>query len=94
MSFVRWNNQNKCTNSLAAVNDEYGCPYELLNGYKMTLWDVMTESLAGGEWGFFAPESRPGKSEEDLMDTLDPSYTMTDEQPDGWTPEGEEEDEE
>jgi len=92
MSFVKWNDKNKCTDSLTAINglNGYGCPYVLLNGYRMDQWDVMTESFAAGEWGFFAPEDRPGKSKEDLMDLLEPTFTMTDEQPEDWVSEEDE----
>jgi len=86
MSFLIWQNQTDCRNSLKAVEDEYGCPYKLSNGYRMDQWDFDTESREGGQFGFFAPEERPKHSVEDLRDGLIAGFSEFDERPEDWLP--------
>ena len=76
MGFLVWENEADSQASLAAVNAKYGCPYVALNGYKMDIWDEMTQSQAMDEgvqrenWGWFKPISALGVTQTELMAEL------------------------
>lgn len=94
MSFMIWDNQGQAVSTLQKMNNGYGCPYELSNGYKMDSWDVVSKSDVSNNWGFMSPEDRPGSEEEgvlaeDLMEDVDGSPNMEDERPSDWMPETE-----
>jgi len=74
MSFLVWNNKKKGDDSLAAINDMYGCPYRAENGYRMDTWDIVIKSNTGNDHGFFKPEERLGMGMDDLMPGLMPGY--------------------
>lgn len=84
MSFLTWDNERDCTDSLKALNTEYGCPYILENGYRMDEWDFLTKSDASENWGFFSPQSRSEKTVDNLRTGLISGYTEYDDKPLGW----------
>jgi len=90
MSFLVWNNENMAQNSLVAVNDMYGLPFEAPNGYKMDKWDDVKESNTTTNAGFYKPEERLGQIMDDLMDALMPGWNEFEEIPDEFVPEEEE----
>ena len=92
MSFLVWNNQQDAEDSLNELNNLYGCPYVLENGYRMDRWDSNTKSDVSEEWGFYSPEIRPGKALGMLMKSLAPGYIANEKRPDNWVPDEEEED--
>lgn len=87
MSFIIWDNHHDCETSLNDINLAYGCPYVLPNGYRMDEWDILTKSDTSNEWGFFAPEYRPGMSVDYLRGLLVQPFLEMDERPVDWLPE-------
>lgn len=65
-------------------SSEYGCPVLLENGYRMDQWDLFTKAEARNEWGFYSPESRLDKNEEELRSKLTPGYSESSKKPDDW----------
>lgn len=89
MAFLVWNNENDADDSLVAISDMYGLPFEAENGYKMDQWDVVKGSDPAGNYGFYKPEERLGKLMGDLMPALMPGFTEHEEIPDAFVPEEE-----
>ena len=92
MSFLIWDNESECQQSLDGINAGYGCPYELDNGYKMDQWATLTKSIVDELWGFISPQDRPGSAEEGvsadaLMLGLEGSPIIEDKRPSDWTEE-------
>lgn len=88
MSFLTWNNQTDAADSLDAIHDVYGCPYEA-DGYRMDQWDFVIKSRVSDDHGFFKPEERLGMEAEmdDLMSALVPGFTENIDKPDEFYPE-------
>ncbi len=84
MSFLIWEAETDCIDSLTAVNTEYGCPYELRNGYRMDQWAFVSKSHVEENWGFHSPEIRPEKTMDGLMGDLVPGYIENDSMPRDW----------
>lgn len=81
MTFLVWNNQNDAENSLAAINDKYGCPYRAENGYRMDQWDFSIKSRMSNDYGFSKPEERLGMEMDDLVPVLMPRFTEHEKMP-------------
>jgi len=89
MKFLVWNSQQDAEDSIDAIGAVYGCPHEAENGYKMDRWDTPIPSRSGDKWGFFKPEARLGKTEQDLMANVTPGFIEHQEKPEEFYPEEE-----
>jgi len=74
MFFLSWDSREKALDSLASVNETYGCPYEAENGYKMNSWAYVEKIYHEEIYGFSKPESRLGRKVDDLMKDVVPGY--------------------
>jgi len=89
MTFLVWKKQEDAEESLASINDVYGCPYRAENGYRMDTWDFVVESNKNNDCGFYKPEERLGMTMDDLMPALMSGYTEHDEMPEEFEPDDE-----
>jgi len=87
MTFLVWGDQQDAEASLAAVNAVYGCPYEAGNGYRMERWDTVIASRNATEWGFFKPEPRIGKDNNELDQALISGFDEKEGKPEEFYPE-------
>jgi len=86
VAFLVWNNQQDAEDSLAAINEMYGCPYVSENGYRMDQWDVVQKSLTTSDCGFYKPEERLGHTMSELMPALIDGFVEHNEIPGEFVP--------
>jgi len=77
MKFLIWENEQDAIDSLAAINQDIGCPYIEANSYRMDQWDFVTKSESNEEWGFFS-------SAAEHMQNLVGTFNQVDNRPEDW----------
>jgi len=87
MKFLVFDTETIANMCMVEINDAYGCPVVLPDGYKMTRWDKVIETTEGdGECGFYKPQDMVNRKSEDIMKKVSMEFQEHPELPKDYNP--------
>lgn len=79
MSFLIFDDETLADEALQRVNDNFGCPIHLPDGYVMNTWDDIIKKFDDDFWGFY-------RAPDDYMDGVDGWIDEPSKVPSDWFP--------
>jgi len=85
MTFLIFDSEEDYLAAIEEVNNAYGCPIKLPNGYEMRAFVVPKEKSNGEiKWGFTKPKTRLGKTGQFVMGRIRGNFSVLSKRPRNW----------